>query len=891
MQRASGENYTRVKNLVESNHLHTICKSGNCPNIGECWNAGTATFMILGDICTRSCKFCNTLTGRPHPPDPDEAGKLAESVLTMGLKHCVITSVDRDDLPDSGASFWAEVIRTVNVVDTTKPVITLNGSNPQDISVGSAYIEAGATALDNYDGDISASIVKDSSAVDTNTVGSYTVTYDVADANGNNAIQVTRAVDVVDTTKPVITLNGSNPQDITAGFAYTELGATAIDNYDGDISSSIIIDSSLVDINIVGSYSVTYDVTDSVGNAAVQVTRIVNVTTDGDPVITLNGSNPQNIEVGNAYVESGATANDAIDGNISALIIIYSNSLDTNVVGSYSVDYVVTDSYGNTVTNTRTVNVVDTVIPVVMLAGINPQNIEVGNPYSESGAAASDNYDGDISASIIIDTAAVDTNAVGSYSVTYDVADSSGNNAIQVVRTVNVVDTTIPVITLAGNNVTNIYTGQPYVETGATAFDNYDGDISGSIVKDSSAVDTNTVGSYSVTYNVTDANGNNAEEVTRTVNVLSDNVPVIVLNGMAVTNIALRSAYTELGAVATDDVDGDISGSIIIYSNSLNTNMLGSYNVDYVVTDSFGNIVTNTRIVNIVDVTVPVIYSAQLPADGTITNAEFDVILTVSEPSICWSTNGVSHSSTNTNLTIHIANGVTNFSYYVIDDYSNSTGVSNYSYTVDTISPGTTNFYVIDNGSLDTESVLTVEIDFGETVTGFESGDVILSSGEVANIEDKGNGLYYMSVENVSSGMFSVSIKEGAVTDIASNINEVMEANYVEVAETDTVDVGEGIVKLYPRYFFINNGNNVLQVMFKKVSGSEIDIIIYNSHGEEIKTISSDEGISNGGNCTIEWNGTDSNGNSVSGIYFFVVETDGERNMEGKQKIVVLGDK
>jgi len=117
MQRASGENYTRVKNLVESNHLHTICKSGNCPNIGECWNAGTATFMILGDICTRSCKFCNTLTGRPHPPDPDEAGKLAESVLTMGLKHCVITSVDRDDLPDSGASFWAEVIRTVKRVN------------------------------------------------------------------------------------------------------------------------------------------------------------------------------------------------------------------------------------------------------------------------------------------------------------------------------------------------------------------------------------------------------------------------------------------------------------------------------------------------------------------------------------------------------------------------------------------------------------------------------------------------------------------------------------------------------------------------------------------------------------------------------------------------------
>ncbi len=117
MQRASGVNYTRVKKLVESKHLHTICKSGNCPNIGECWNAGTATFMILGDICTRSCKFCGTATGKPLHPDTDEPGNLAESVRLMSLKHCVITSVDRDDLHDSGASFWADVIMEVKKVN------------------------------------------------------------------------------------------------------------------------------------------------------------------------------------------------------------------------------------------------------------------------------------------------------------------------------------------------------------------------------------------------------------------------------------------------------------------------------------------------------------------------------------------------------------------------------------------------------------------------------------------------------------------------------------------------------------------------------------------------------------------------------------------------------
>jgi lipoic acid synthetase len=117
MQRASGENYSRVKHVVADNHLNTICTSGNCPNIGECWNAGTATFMILGDICTRACKFCATKTGKPLPPDMDEPDRLAESIKKMRLSHCVITSVDRDDLPDGGAAFWADTIRRIRKIN------------------------------------------------------------------------------------------------------------------------------------------------------------------------------------------------------------------------------------------------------------------------------------------------------------------------------------------------------------------------------------------------------------------------------------------------------------------------------------------------------------------------------------------------------------------------------------------------------------------------------------------------------------------------------------------------------------------------------------------------------------------------------------------------------
>lgn len=113
----ANERYTKTKQIVDSHHLHTICSSGRCPNLGECWGKGTATFMIGGNICTRSCKFCNTQSGRPLPLDAGEPANVAESIRLMGLSHAVITSVDRDDLPDCGAAHWAETIRQVKRVN------------------------------------------------------------------------------------------------------------------------------------------------------------------------------------------------------------------------------------------------------------------------------------------------------------------------------------------------------------------------------------------------------------------------------------------------------------------------------------------------------------------------------------------------------------------------------------------------------------------------------------------------------------------------------------------------------------------------------------------------------------------------------------------------------
>lgn len=120
-----GESYRKVKQIVNQNKLHTICLSGKCPNLAECWGKSTTTFMILGDICTRACRFCATETGRPLPVDMDEPVRVAESIKLMQLKHAVITSVDRDDLPDGGAAVWALTIREIRKINPGTTIETL----------------------------------------------------------------------------------------------------------------------------------------------------------------------------------------------------------------------------------------------------------------------------------------------------------------------------------------------------------------------------------------------------------------------------------------------------------------------------------------------------------------------------------------------------------------------------------------------------------------------------------------------------------------------------------------------------------------------------------------------------------------------------------------------
>ncbi|HQD12893.1 MAG TPA: lipoyl synthase [Chitinophagales bacterium] len=138
-----GENYKKVRNLVDTYKLHTICESGNCPNMGECWGEGTATFMILGNVCTRSCSFCAVATGRPKSLDTDEPKRVAEAIRLMQVKHAVITSVNRDELPDKGAQIWHETVKAVKAISPNTTIETLIPDTKGDWDALEVMISAG----------------------------------------------------------------------------------------------------------------------------------------------------------------------------------------------------------------------------------------------------------------------------------------------------------------------------------------------------------------------------------------------------------------------------------------------------------------------------------------------------------------------------------------------------------------------------------------------------------------------------------------------------------------------------------------------------------------------------------------------------------------------------
>ena len=718
----------------------------------------TAPVITLLGEATVTIEVGSTYSDAGATASDNYDGDVSSSIVTVnGVDEDTVgTYTVTYNVTDANSNAATQVSRTVNVVDTTAPVITLLGEATVTIEVGSTYSDAGATASDNYDGDVSSSIVT-VNGVDEDTVGTYTVTYNVTDANSNAATQVSRTVNVVDTTAPVITLLGEATVTIEVGSTYSDAGATASDNYDGDVSSSIVTVNG-VDEDTVGTYTVTYNVTDANSNAATQVSRTVNVVDTTAPVITLLGEATVTIEVGSTYSDAGATASDNYDGDVSSSIVTV-NGVDEDTVGTYTVTYNVTDANSNAATQvSRTVNVVDTTAPVITLLGEATVTIEVGSTYSDAGATASDNYDGDVSSSIVT-VNGVDEDTVGTYTVTYNVTDANSNAATQVSRTVNVVDTTAPVITLLGEATVTIEVGSTYSDAGATASDNYDGDVSSSIVT-VNGVDEDTVGTYTVTYNVTDANSNAATQVSRTVNVVDTTAPVITLLGEATVTIEVGSTYSDAGATASDNYDGDVSSSIVTV-NGVDEDTVGTYTVTYNVTDANSNAATQvSRTVNVVDTTAPVI---TLLGEATVT---IEVGSTYSDAGATASDNydgDVSSSIVTVNGVDEDTVGTYTVTYNVTDANSNAaTQVSRTVNVVDTTAPVIT---------LLGEATVTIEVgstysDAGATASDNYDGDVSSSIVTVNGVDEDTVGTYTVTY-NVTDA------NSNAATQVSRTVNVV----------------------------------------------------------------------------------------------------------------------
>lgn len=400
-------------------------------------------------------------------------------------------------------------------VDLEPPVLTLLGATPVTVQCGGLYEDAGATASDDVDGNITHRIVETITfggnvvpSVNTSVLGTYTIHYEVSDNAGQEATPVTRTVDVVDTTAPVITLNGASALLLECGASYTEAGASATDGCDGNLEVTIL---GTVDPTTPGVYPILYRVSDGQGNAATDVTRTVTVADTTRPVISVLGPLAVTLECGDPYLDAGATVSDICD---SAVEVETDNPVEPGVPGVYTVLYDATDASGNEAGQAfRTVTVVDTTSPEITLLGGGDITVECGVPYNEPGAVVSDTCENDID---FIVTGTVNTSAPGNYTLVYSASDSAGNVAETVTRIVRVADNAIPVITRNGASTVNVECGGTYTEAGATANDNCEGDLSDAIVI-SGSVNTNVAGSYTINYDVADSIGNRAARVSRTV--------------------------------------------------------------------------------------------------------------------------------------------------------------------------------------------------------------------------------------------------------------------------------------------------------------------------------------------------------------------------------------
>ncbi|MBC2057113.1 DUF5011 domain-containing protein [Listeria booriae] len=519
-----------------------------------------------------------------------------EGLTETNAAH-ISTSLEYHDLGFTDATYTANSTgANIAVTSNTAPVIAADDTSVK--KGGSFDPMAGVTASDAEDGNLTSSISVTANDVDTSVEGTYHVTYSVTDSDGNTTTK-TITVTVSSNNAPVIT---AADKTLKKGASFDPMaGVSASDTEDGNVTDKVTVTANDVDTSAVGTYHVTYSVTDSDGNTTTK-TITVTVTSNDAPVIT---ASDKTLKKGGSFDPmAGVSASDTEDGNVTDKVTVTANDVDTSAVGTYHVTYSVTDSDGNTTTKTITVTVTSNDAPVIVASD---QTIKKGKAFDVmAGVSASDLEDGDVTGGITVTANDVDTNTVGTYHVTYSVTDSDGNTTTKTIT-----------VTITSNDAPTFTTSDVYLKVGdkfnpyagITASDTEDGDLTDRIDIDSSNVNMTQAGTYAVEYSVTDSD-NNTTKITRHVYVRTNDKPVIHASDQ--TFKAGASFNPLAGMSASDTEDGDITANVTITANDVDANQAGTYHVTYSVTDSDDNTTTKTITITVLTNEKPVITAADI---------------------------------------------------------------------------------------------------------------------------------------------------------------------------------------------------------------------------------------------------------------------------------------
>jgi uncharacterized repeat protein (TIGR01451 family) len=562
-------------------------------------NSSTAELQVISSPCQLSIPANITVSA-----DLGQSGAVVTYATPTGTGNCgqTITGENGEIIPPiscnpASGSFFPVGTSTVICIAQTGPAvsfqvtvdnpgslsISLNGASTVSVECGTDFNDPGASAVNGTGQSVPVTITYpagfDPSAP---AVGSYIATYTATE--NPNSVSTTRTINVTDTEAPHITVNGANPYKIQQGSCspFVDPGATAIDGCAGPkpVSSSVSGPGGATSVNpsIPGTYTVTYTATD--GSHQSTATRTVLVgnfpqdevdqpaSANVPPTITLIGDDQITIECGTPFTDPGATAT-VCGGSIP---VTTTGTVNIHSPGTYSITYAATAN-SLTTTATRTVTVeADNTAPTIEVLGANPMTVECHTSFTDPGATAHDACAGDFAATA---SGAVDPNTVGSYTITYNASDPSGHAATAVTRTVNVVDTTKPVVT-APADVT-VYTGAGATSCTVTVSDATLGSASasdscqGSLPTTRSGVPAGNIfpaGTTTITYSATDAS-NNTGTATQTVTVIDNTPPTITLNGQTPSMWPPNHKYrtfqvTDFVTAASDNCDAHVGISSVV---------------------------------------------------------------------------------------------------------------------------------------------------------------------------------------------------------------------------------------------------------------------------------------------------------------------------------------